>query len=205
MIIKVCGITRAEDAHAAIRFGANALGFNFYPRSPRYLAPEQAARILQDLPGVVLKVGVFVNARPLEVKEIAQTAGLNVVQLHGETAESHWILAGCSTWRAFPVGPRFHAQLLEDHPADAYLLDTPSALHGGSGQTFEWDRVRGLPHRIVLAGGLDGTNVGSAIAAVRPWGVDACSRLESSPGIKDHRKMNHFIQAALHVSAGFSG
>lgn len=194
MMVKICGITNREDALAAIEGGAAALGFNFWPRSPRYVPPERAAELLGGLPGGFWKVGVFVDEPAERVAWLAGELGLDVVQLHGD-AEAP---AGLRVWRAIPVDAAFRAELLDRYPAEAFLLDAPAGAQiGGTGRTFDWRRAAGLKHRIILAGGLDADNVREAIRTARPWGVDACSRLESAPGKKDHRKMAAFLKAAL--------
>lgn len=197
MMVKICGITNREDALAAIEGGAAALGFNFYPKSPRYVTPEDAALIARKLPASVWKVGVFVGEPAARIEEIALLLGLDVAQVHGDVPPEH-LPRQLRVWKAFRVDSSFHPSLLDPYPVEALLLDTPSAaLHGGTGRTFDWTIARDLGRRIVLAGGLDASNVRDAIRAVRPWGVDACSRLESSPGRKDHKKMIEFLKAAL--------
>jgi len=192
MMIKICGITNEEDALLAADSGASAIGFNFYSKSPRYIEPEAARRIGGQLPAGLLKVGVFVDGDP---NRVAELAALDVVQLHGSASAS-----GIRIWRAHHVDASFTAASLDDESAEAFLLDTPSqTLHGGTGETFDWIRARGLNKRIILAGGLDASNVRAAINAADPWGVDACSRLESAPGRKDPRKVRDFIQAALNL------
>lgn len=200
MILKICGITNQEDAAAAIVGGATAIGFNFYSRSPRYLAPERAAEIAS--PAGVRRVGVFVNEPRERVEEIARIARLDVVQLHGEEQVAAYPRA-ISVWKAARVDSTFDFSSYADCPAEALLLDGPAgALYGGSGLTFDWRRLGEVRKRIILAGGLDASNVAEAIALAHPWGVDACSRLEREPGKKDHDKMNAFLaaaQAAFHV------
>lgn len=197
MIVKICGITNRDDALEAAEGGAHALGFNFWPRSPRYIAPEEAAQIIEGLPPAVWKVGVFVNEAPERVVEIARQARLDVAQLHGdEPAEA--MPAGLRVWKAFRVRPGFTLARLEGYVAEACLLDAAAGTaYGGSGRTFDWTAARGARQKIILAGGLDAENVRAAIEAARPWGVDACSRLESTPGKKDREKMRRFLQAAL--------
>ncbi len=195
MIVKVCGITNLADALEAAEAGATALGFNFYDGSPRYIAPEAAQPILDRLPSSVLKVGVFVNAPAKVVAALAGALALDVVQLHGDAVE---FPEGLRAWRAVAATPGLDLARLDAGPVEAVLLDTPSGgLWGGTGKTFPWELARGARHRIVLAGGLDAENIREAIAAARPWGVDACSKLESTPGKKDHARMRRFIQAAL--------
>ena len=193
MMVKICGITTLEDALAAIDEGATALGFNFYPRSPRYIAPEVATGIIAELPKDCLKVGVFVNEIPETVKAIAEEAGLDIVQLHGkETPEQ--VPVGYPVWKAFRVDATFSPEQLRDFPAEAYLLDSPTELYGGSGHSFDWNLARGIGAKIILAGGLDSSNIRRAIAVARPWGVDACSKLEAAPGRKDRAKMSAFLR-----------
>jgi phosphoribosylanthranilate isomerase len=196
MIVKVCGITNAEDAAVAIGEGANAIGFNFYPRSPRYIAPEQAARI--PTPGA-RRVGVFVNESPELIAEIARIAALDTAQLHGKAIASY--PAHIAIWKARQVTAAFELSPDAAANAEAMLLDGPAGeLYGGAGRTFDWTLARAAGIRIVVAGGLDAANVAEAIAVARPWGVDACSRIEAAPGKKDHAKMQAFIQAALRAA-----
>jgi phosphoribosylanthranilate isomerase len=193
MILKVCGITNAEDAAAAIAAGATAIGFNFYPASPRYITPERAAAIFT--PGAH-RVGVFVNETPARIEEIARTALLDIAQLHGDETPLHFPVA-IPVWKAARVDADFNFSHYQNNPADALLLDGPAAhLYGGAGQTFNWQLAAGTRHRIIIAGGLDAGNVARAIAMAHPWGVDSCSKLESAPGIKDHIKMTEFLHAA---------
>ncbi len=193
MILKICGITSQEDADAAISAGANAIGFNFYPASPRYLAPELAARIAT--PGA-RRVGVFVNEAPLRVEQIARTAALDVAQLHGDESPADYPSA-LAVWKGVRVTPNFDFSQYDQCPAEALLLDGPAAaLYGGAGHTFDWTLAAAAPHRIIVAGGLDASNVARAIALAHPWGVDSCSRIESAPGKKDIKKMTDFLHAA---------
>lgn len=192
MIVKICGITTREDAAIAAEAGASAIGFNFYPRSPRYVTPELAREIGDTLPPGILKVGIFVDQ---DGGTASQIAGLDVAQLYGAATAG-----SLRRWRACRAGSGFSAASLDDPEAEAFLLDTPSAtLHGGTGESFDWTVARGLPKRIILAGGLDANNVRQAIEAAQPWGVDACSRLESSPGRKDPQKVREFVKAAFYL------
>jgi phosphoribosylanthranilate isomerase len=176
MMVKICGITRRDDALAAIEAGASAIGFVFYPPSPRYVTPQRAAEIAEGLP--VLKVGVVVGNPP------AETPQIDVLQIYGAGGSGR-------VWRAYRVDSTFDAaDLAED--AEAILLDGIA-----NGVSFNWQLARHLQQRIILAGGLDASNVGEAIRQARPWGVDASSRLELSPGIKDHQKVRQFVKAAL--------
>ena len=193
MMVKICGITRAEDALAAVEAGASALGFNFYAASPRYLTPAAAAAIAEQLPARAVKVGVFVNEAPASVAAIARAVKLDVVQLHGGEAP-----AGFRYWRACRVSADAVLDVESATGAEAILLDTAvPGMHGGTGRSFAWPLARIEGWRVIVAGGLDAGNVAEAIRIARPWGVDACSRIESAPGRKDHKKMTDFIQAAL--------
>jgi phosphoribosylanthranilate isomerase len=194
MIVKICGITNQEDASAAIEGGASAIGFNFYGRSPRYIAPSDAGDI-RTATGV-RRVGVFVNEMRARVEEIARLARLDVAQLHGEETVAEY--PEMTVWKAVRVEHDFDLAPYEKSPAEALLLDGPAgALYGGAGKSFDWRLVRASSRKIVLAGGLDASNVAAAIELVKPWGVDACSRIESAPGRKDRKKMTEFLQAAM--------
>ncbi len=193
MMVKICGITRADDALVAVEAGAGALGFNFYSASPRYIDPAAAAAIVRQVPAHVLKVGVFVNEAPATVEAIARALKLDVVQLHGGAAPD-----GFRYWRACRVSADAVLDLERANGAEAILLDTSvPGLHGGTGQSFAWQLARIDRWRVIVAGGLDAGNVRDAIRTAQPWGVDACSRIESAPGKKDHTKMTDFIHAAL--------
>lgn len=196
MMVKICGITNREDALAAVESGASAIGLNFYSASPRHISPEEAEAIIESLP--VWCVGVFVDEPAERSAAIAARLGLYAVQLHGKSKAP----AGLRIWRAVKVAAGFDTRSLDPAGADAYLLDTPSeSLHGGTGRSFDWTLARGAAARVIIAGGLDAGNVAEAIAQARPWGVDACSRLESAPRRKDHRKLAAFIRAAREAAA----
>jgi phosphoribosylanthranilate isomerase len=197
MMVKICGITNLGDALAAVEGGASALGFNFWPRSPRYLTPEAARKLIERLPATVWKAGVFVDEPPATVAEIAREAGLDIAQLHGrETARD--FPQGVRVWKAVRIGANFNLVALDEYPAEAVLLDGPA-----NGVGFDWKMAARaanpgvLPAKVIIAGGLDADNVRRAIERARPWGVDACSRIESAPGKKDHQKMAEFLKAAL--------
>jgi phosphoribosylanthranilate isomerase len=185
-IVKVCGVTTREDAQAALDAGANALGFNFYPRSPRFVSFERAAEMIAALRGDFLRVGVFVNP-----EEEIEAPFLDVAQIHGAGR------AAMPIWRAVNPG---NVPAADDN-VEAWLLDTVTPAFGGSGQSFDWSLAAGFPYRAIIAGGLDAGNVGEAIRVARPWGVDSCSRLESAPGRKDHAKVAAFVENALQALA----
>lgn len=200
-IIKICGITNIEDAVAAANAGANALGFNFYPRSKRYITPAAAQAIVKALldrsPTCPLLVGVFVNESPSNIEATAKLAGLNIAQLHGNESETDF--PNTRVWKALRVEANFDPSALANFaPAEAILLDGPAGHDfGGAGIPFSWSLARNLPKPILIAGGLDASNVAQAICEAQPYGVDTCSGIESAPGRKDHAKMIQFIQAAL--------
>jgi phosphoribosylanthranilate isomerase len=148
--------------------------------------------IAAKLPAPVWKVGIFVNESPETIARIALDAALDVAQLYG-TSQAR----GIRVWRAVQANESLLSHV-NDETAEAVLLDTPSVhLHGGTGTSFDWSRAKGLPKHIIIAGGLDASNVRRAIEQAQPWGVDACSRLEKSPGLKDHDKLREFVKAAL--------
>ena len=205
--VKICGITNLEDARASIDAGAHALGFNFYPASPRYIEPSAARRIIEQLPASILCVGVFVNLPEAEqVKRLASEAGVEAIQLHGdESPEYCERLVDFFVIKALRVNGDFEPEQAARYETEAVLLDgfSPVAF-GGAGQGFDWSiamRCRELVAKLFLAGGLNANNVAAAIAAVQPYAVDACSGLESSPGRKDMAKVRAFIEAALGATA----
>ncbi len=191
MMVKVCGITRREDAVAAVEAGATALGFIFYPKSPRYVAPEKARALAEDLN--VWKVGIFVDESPAAIEVVMRAAKLDVAQIYGGEAPS-----GARVWKAFRVAKAFDAELSKN--AEAVLLDGEK-----NGASFDWSiarqAVKESPAKVIVAGGLDASNVGEAIRIAQPWGVDASSKLEIEPGIKDHAKVRAFVRAALEAGA----
>ena len=178
--------------HGGGEAGASAIGFNFYRDSPRYISHTGAALIAEKIPTQVWKVGIFVNETPETIARCVVDAGLDVAQLYG-TSEA----LGIRVWRACRITDSLDAYIA-DHSIEALLVDTPSEeLHGGTGKTFDWSRAKAIPKKTVIAGGLDADNVRQAIEEAQPWGVDACSSIEKSPGLKDHEKMNKFVKAAL--------
>jgi|SRR5215472_1010923 len=189
MFVKICGITNLEDGLAAAKAGARALGFIFYSKSPRGVTADQVEAFAADLPKDVWRVGVFVDEKPETIRAIADRVGLDIAQLHG-VEMPHQHPEGLRIWKAFRVKNGLVPN--PDYPAEAVLLDGP-----GSGQTFDWSIASRVLRPVVLSGGLTPENVRAAIAATSPWGVDICSGVESSPGRKDRKRMNQFIEAAL--------
>lgn len=190
MMVKICGITNREDALAAVEAGASAIGFNFYRQSPRYISHTGAAMIGEKIPAKVWKVGVFVDEPAESIAKIMIDARLDVAQLHG-ISEAR----GVRIWRAIPADDP--GALASTEGVEAVLIDSTDGVTGGSGRTWDWSKAPHLAQKIIIAGGLDADNVRTAIEQARPWGVDACSRIEKAPGLKDHEKMRKFIQAAL--------
>ncbi len=200
-VIKICGITRVEDALLAAREGATAIGLNFYPGSLRYVSFSQGAMIAATVPHGVWKVGVFVDETPDRILETARSVGLDVVQLHGnESPHDCEVLQPVRVWKALRVTEGFDPASLHYYPCEAILLDTAAGegAYGGSGLTFPWEVARAAARhaKIIIAGGLDAGNVADAISVGHPWGVDGNSRLESAPGIKDPSRVQTFVRAA---------
>ncbi|MGB9181929.1 MAG: phosphoribosylanthranilate isomerase [Pyrinomonadaceae bacterium] len=197
--VKVCGITNLEDALCTIEAGADALGFNFYRKSVRYIEPEAARRIIEELPLTVQCVGVFVNEEtPEMVARLASRAGVTAVQLHGdETPEFCHALSERFIIKALRVGVDFEPESACEYKVDAILLDAfARESRGGTGRVIDWTiarRVRELVPKLFLAGGLSPDNVAAAVATVNPYAVDACSSLEHAPGRKDHARLRAFI------------
>ncbi len=202
--VKVCGITNLKDALKAVEFGADALGFNFYPSSPRYISPEQAQAILVELPPRVCNIALFVNEPKVKVQEVLGDSCLpdgrqafSGLQFHGEESGEY-----CRGWelkviKAFRIKDQESLVGINGFPADFYLLDSWAPGYGGSGSPFSWSWLEGLTaDRLVLAGGLDAQNIGEAIRQVHPYGVDVCTGVETRPGVKDHGKLKEFILAA---------
>jgi phosphoribosylanthranilate isomerase len=191
VFVKICGLTDLEDTLAAAEGGATAAGFNFYPGSPRFIAPEALAAWIGQVPTGMWKVGVFVNEPVARVMAISKKLGLDVAQLHGKETPAD-VPAGMRVWKAARIVDGYDFSALDAFQTEALLLDGPA-----SGIPFDWNVAAGQRRKIVLAGGLAIDNVRQAIERVRPWGVDVCSRIESAPGKKDHARMKRFIQTVL--------
>ena len=197
--VKVCGITNKDDALYAADSGADALGFIFYKKSPRYISPEKAARIIESLPPYVDAVGVFVNESGDTVHSIAKICTLGVIQLHGDEAPDFCRQFDVRVIKAFRMDENFHPELLKPYKVAGYLLDTAiKGSFGGTGKTFNWQMaipVKEIGH-VILSGGLSPDNIVEALSVVRPPAVDVSSGVESSPGRKDRGKVKSFIQLA---------
>ena len=199
--VKICGITNLEDALAAVDAGCDALGFVFFKKSPRYIAPQKASRMIRELPKRVIKIGVFVNAGEKSIRRIAKLCRLDILQFHGsESADFCRKFKEYKIIKVFRVRNRVDPEELLAFRPFAYLFDTFVASRaGGTGKKFNWDLIRhlkGIRQPVFLSGGLTASNVKKAIDAAHPHWVDVCSSVEMMPGEKDHRKVKKFIQAA---------
>lgn len=204
LFVKICGITRAQDAELAGALGAAAVGFVFWPGSPRYIAPATARAMTADVPAAVSKVGVFVDESPEHVARIVDDLGLDCVQLHGQETPEY---CRALTTRLGPqrriikaIGIRGNGVVnLADFDADITLLvDTyDSARHGGTGRTANWDVARRIAgtRATILAGGLNAANVRLAVRSVQPYGIDVSSGVESAPGVKDPARLRSLFEA----------
>jgi phosphoribosylanthranilate isomerase len=206
-VVKICGITRREDALAAAEAGASAIGFVFYPKSPRFVAPETAAALGEQLykQGLPMwKVGIFVNEPPAMIAAVMSAALLDVAQIYGGDPPP-----AARVWKAFRVENSFdRSSMYASLVPDAALTGTEAVLLDGisNGNSFDWSIARDLTRnhpaaKVIVAGGLNASNVGEAIRIVRPWGVDASSSLETSPGVKDREKVRRFVEASLNAAA----
>jgi phosphoribosylanthranilate isomerase len=195
--VKICGITNLADAQAAVEAGADALGFNFYAKSPRHVPLAQAAEISEKLPPFVMCVGVFVNPTEDLVKRAIGECGLALLQFHGDEPPEFCTQFGLMSMKAFRIRNAQSLTELPKYPTEAWLLDAYSAeMLGGTGEKFNWDlavEAQKFGKPIFLAGGLTPENVAAAVRQVRPFGVDVASGVESAPGKKDHVKVRAFI------------
>lgn len=213
--IKICGLTREEDVLAAVEAGADALGFVFYPESPRYVSPNRAARLVALLPPFVTAVGLFVNETPGTVAQTAQAVRLSLLQFHGDETPSSCHMAAVASElpfiRAFRVKPETTAvDLIKYNDVYRYasplfrglLLDVWSEAYGGAGKVFDWSIVsEETAHQAVLSGGLNAQNAAGAVRQLRPYAVDVSSGVEASKGIKDAGKIRAFIDAVRQADA----
>ena len=199
MWLKICGITREEDARLAAALGADAIGLVFWRESRRRVSAERARRIVRALPRGVAAVGVFVNETPERVNLVSSQAGLHLVQLHGDEAAEVCRRVARPFIKAFGTGPGFDPSVLDAYPEGTTVLldaDAPSA-RGGTGVTADWEVARRVAasRLTILSGGLSPENVAAAIAYVAPYGVDVSSGVEASPGVKDPDRLSRFVQA----------
>lgn len=197
--VKICGITNLDDARHASACGADALGFVFYPGSPRCIDPDQARRIIAELPPLVTTVGLFVNEHPVRIREMVEFCGLDTVQLHGDEDPLQCHYPPCRVIKALRLKPGMDDACLAAYRVSALLLDAyVPDVYGGTGHRCDWDQAAGFAarHRILLAGGLTPDNVAAAVRQVRPYGVDVSSGVEKQPGQKDPEKVALFIRMA---------
>ena len=214
--IKICGITREEDLRAALTAGADAIGFVFYPPSPRYLEPTQARQLAACVPAFVTRVGLFVNALPAQVNALLSSVPIDLLQFHGDEDASYCSQFGKPWIKAIRMRPG--VDLLESaaqfSAAQALLVDAFVEGYGGGGQSFDWSLIpKSLPIPLILSGGLSPANVREAIRSVRPWAVDVSSGVEAAggtsestghKGIKDARKIEEFVAGVRDADAGFT-
>ena len=203
VIVKICGITNVPDAVAAVEAGADALGFMFYDASPRHVSIREAAGIIRELPPLVMKVGVFVDAPEDTVMRAIGDCGLSLLQFHGHETPEYCTQFGLMSMKAFRIRNTESLAALPDYATDAWLLDAfAKDKLGGTGEKFNWDlavEAKKLGRPIFLAGGLTPENVAEAVKKVQPYGVDVSSGVEAEPGKKDHEKVRRFIKAAKSV------
>jgi phosphoribosylanthranilate isomerase len=213
--IKICGITREEDLRAAVSSGADALGFVFYPKSPRYVSPAQFASLAKGLPPYISSVALFVNASLDEVRAVVEAGPVSLLQFHGDETMEECAHIADAVKRPFVHAYRVkpdtrHTDLLECELAyraaspwfSSLLLDAYVDAYGGAGKVFDWSLIpKELAPRVVLSGGLSVQNATDAVARVRPWAVDISSGVEASKGIKDARKIAAFIAAVRAADA----
>ena len=210
MIVKICGITRPEDAVAAIRAGADWLGLNFWPRSKRYLTLAQASDVVDAARRAradVGLIGVFVDQSLGEVTGVLSALELDRAQLHGDEPPDFVHRLGDRAIKALPIAESAQLDELAEYDCPVVLIDTPSPGRGGSGIVGDWSvaQAAAAERRVILAGGLTPDNVADAIAAVQPWGVDVASGVESAPGVKDQELVARFVAQARAAAARLEG
>jgi phosphoribosylanthranilate isomerase len=208
--VKICGIREFEDARDAVLLGADAIGLNFYPNSPRYIEAARAAKIIEKLPPFVTVVGVFVNhPDPQNLEDFALSIGLHAVQLHGnETPDYCSMIQRVKVIKALRVDSNFRVDALRNYGSGTFLLDACAPdQFGGTAKSFNWDLVFGANAfgSIVIAGGLNPENVSQVVSSLHPFGVDVASGVESKPGRKDYDKMRRFIEAVRRADVALIG
>lgn len=199
--VKICGITNEKDALFCSEHGADALGFVFYEKSPRYIALKKAKEIIKKLPPFISIVGLFVNENPDTVRELSKLLRLDVLQFHGDEDAAYVNAFHKKKIKAFRVKDSIDTDMMEEYDVDAYLLDSHAGgLYGGSGSAFSWDLIAGRDFKkpVILAGGLDPENIVDAVKKTRPYAVDVSSGVEIDKGIKDLDKVKKFIVRAKH-------
>lgn len=202
---KICGVTTVEDAYLCVEAGADALGLNFYPPSPRSIAPGKAHEIARNVPPFVMLIGVFVESSAEDVRRIADEVGLHMVQLHGVDSSATTQVYGRPVLPVVKARSEEDIREIETRAETTFLVDAYNeTLHGGTGETFDWNWLRGITEtkRIILAGGLNPDNVADAIRTARPYAVDVASGVESAPGRKDPQLVKRFVQAIRDTDGG---
>lgn len=208
--IKICGITREQDAAAAVAAGADALGLVFYAPSPRHVTPQRAAQLTAHLPAFVTRVGLFVNESPETVGAVLAQVPLDLLQFHGDEDAAYCSQFGKAWIKAARVKPgldllEYALAFAQARGMSGLLLDADVAGYGGGGKTFDWSLIpRSLPLPVILSGGLHPGNIAQAVRAVRPWAVDVSSGVEAARGIKDVQKITEFIAGVRDADAGSS-
>ena len=202
--VKICGITNLEDASAAMDMGADLLGFNFYPASPRFITVEKASQIISKLPAFVDVAGVFVNASLEQIKETISRCQLDWVQLHGDESPEFCrslLSLHVRTMKGLRIRGPNDIKEAENYFTDAILLDAYRAKkYGGTGESFDWNIIGHIGKRVFLAGGINPENAAAAVE-LGVYGIDVCSGVESSPGKKDHKKMKRLFDSIRHLRA----
>lgn len=200
--VKICGITNYEDAIAAVNMGADLLGFNFYPKSPRFIPPEKATQIINKLPGFIDIAGVFVNATLEQIQEIITQCQLDWIQLHGDESPQFcqsFLSLNVKTMKALRIKDQDDISQAENYFTDAILLDAyHPEKYGGTGLTFDWNIIGHIGKRVFLAGGINPHNVAEAVK-LGVYGIDVCSGIEAKPGKKDHQKMKELFENIRHL------
>jgi len=202
LFVKICGVTNVEDAQFALECGADAIGLNFYERSPRFVTMERAQGIVSKLPEHKSKIGVFVNASRKRILEVIKTVNLSAVQLVGQHGPDDLLNFESSVIKVFRVYPGFDVEVLRNYIIDAFLLDTyQDETYGGTGKTFDWNvAIKAKEYgKVILSGGLNPENIEDAVRYVQPYGVDVSSGVEVRPGRKDPKKIRDFIARARSV------
>ena len=210
-MVKICGLTRPDDIHHALRLGVDALGFVFYPPSKRYVSPLQASQLTKNLPAFVSTVALFVDPSPSEVNEVIQAMHPSLLQFHGSETQEFCASFGLPYLKAFRVGapeldtPENIAQFCAGYfDAAGWLFDSYTAAYGGSGQGFDYSLLSQIltpapqTRSLIISGGLNSQNVAYALNSLKPWAVDVSSGVEDSPGLKSLEKMSAFVAAIRH-------
>ncbi|MHB9139661.1 MAG: phosphoribosylanthranilate isomerase [Victivallaceae bacterium] len=191
--LKICGLTNAADIRTAVDAGADYLGFILYPKSPRFISPEQARELIKNVPHGIKKVGVFVDCSPVRIIELMEFCGFDIAQLHGSESDGDALAIGREKiWKAMALNTIEDIARAAEFPAAAILADSIGPeQRGGTGKKCDWKQAAEAAEqfRLILAGGITSDNVAEAVSTVKPFAVDVCSGVEASPGVKDHKKI----------------